>query len=27
LQHYVRKFDQPYLKRQHYLNPHPAELL
>lgn len=21
----VRKFDQPYLKRQHYLNRHPAE--
>ena len=26
LNHYVRKYDQPYLKRQHYLNPHPAEL-
>ena len=24
--HYVRKFDQPYLKLQTYLNPHPAEL-
>ncbi len=26
-QHYVRKYDQPYLKRQHYLNPHAAELM
>ena len=26
LNHYVRKYDQPYLKGQHYLNPHPAEL-
>ena len=25
-QHYVRKYDEPYLQRQHYLNPHPAEL-
>ncbi len=24
--HYVRKYDQPYLKRQTYLNPHPLEL-
>jgi uncharacterized protein YbgA (DUF1722 family) len=24
--HYVRKYDQPYLKIQHYLNPHPIEL-
>lgn len=24
--HYVRKYDQPYLKQQTYLNPHPAEL-
>ena len=24
--HYVRKYDQPYLKIQHYLNPHPVEL-
>ena len=24
--HYVRKYDQPYLKIQHYLNPHPMEL-
>ena len=26
LQHYVRKYDQPYLKEQVYLNPHPLEL-
>jgi len=24
--HYVRKYDQPYLKQQSYLNPHPVEL-
>jgi uncharacterized protein YbgA (DUF1722 family)/uncharacterized protein YbbK (DUF523 family) len=24
--HYVRKFDQAYLKGQHYLHPHPLEL-
>ena len=24
--HYVRKYDQPYLKQQTYLNPHPLEL-
>jgi uncharacterized protein YbgA (DUF1722 family)/uncharacterized protein YbbK (DUF523 family) len=24
--HYVRKYDQPYLKSQYYLNPHPLEL-
>jgi uncharacterized protein YbgA (DUF1722 family)/uncharacterized protein YbbK (DUF523 family) len=24
--HYVRKYDQPYLKMQTYLNPHPVEL-
>lgn len=24
--HYARKYDQPYLKLQHYLNPHPLEL-
>ncbi len=24
--HYVRKYDEPYLKEQLYLNPHPAEL-
>jgi uncharacterized protein YbgA (DUF1722 family)/uncharacterized protein YbbK (DUF523 family) len=26
INHYVRKYDQPYLKEQHYLNPHPLEL-
>ena len=26
LRHYVRKYDQPYLKEQVYLNPHPVEL-
>ncbi len=26
INHYVRKYDQPYLKRQRYLNPHPVEL-
>jgi uncharacterized protein YbgA (DUF1722 family) len=26
LGHYVRKYDQPYLKQQVYLNPHPVEL-
>ncbi|RQD73988.1 DUF523 and DUF1722 domain-containing protein [Desulfonatronospira sp. MSAO_Bac3] len=26
LNHYVRKYDQPYLKEQVYLNPHPMEL-
>jgi uncharacterized protein YbgA (DUF1722 family)/uncharacterized protein YbbK (DUF523 family) len=26
LNHYVRKYDQPYLKKQVYLNPHPAAL-
>ncbi len=26
LKHYVRKYDQPYLKQQVYLNPHPREL-
>lgn len=24
--HYVRKYDQPYLKQQFYLHPHPIEL-
>ncbi|MGA2957986.1 MAG: DUF523 and DUF1722 domain-containing protein [Thermodesulfobacteriota bacterium] len=24
--HYVRKYNQPYLKEQEYLNPHPLEL-
>ena len=26
IQQYVRKYDQPYLKEQIYLNPHPLEL-
>jgi uncharacterized protein YbgA (DUF1722 family) len=26
LNHYVRKYNQPYLKEQVYLNPLPAEL-
>ncbi len=26
LSHYVRKYDQPYLRDQLYLNPHPIEL-
>jgi uncharacterized protein YbgA (DUF1722 family)/uncharacterized protein YbbK (DUF523 family) len=26
INHYVRKYDQPYLKVQYYLNPHPLEL-
>lgn len=27
IKHYVRKFDELYLKRQYYLNPHPLELM
>jgi uncharacterized protein YbgA (DUF1722 family) len=26
LKHYIRKYDQPYLQDQLYLNPHPLEL-
>ncbi len=26
ISHYVRKYDEPYLKNQTYLNPHPFEL-
>lgn len=26
MNHYVRKYDQPYLREQTYLNPHPLEL-
>jgi uncharacterized protein YbgA (DUF1722 family)/uncharacterized protein YbbK (DUF523 family) len=26
LNHYVRKYEQPYLKEQYYLHPHPIEL-
>jgi len=27
LNHYVRLFGEPYLRRQYYLNPHPLELM
>ncbi len=27
LNHYVRKYNEPYLKKQLYLNPHPLELM
>lgn len=27
INHYVRKFDEPYLKMQFYLNPYPVELM
>lgn len=27
LTHYVRKYGEPYLARQHYLHPHPMELM
>jgi uncharacterized protein YbgA (DUF1722 family) len=27
IRHYVRKYDERYLKRQYYLNPHPVELM
>lgn len=27
LNHYVRLYDEPYIKRQYYLNPHPIELM
>ena len=27
LKHYVRKFNEPYLRRQYYLDPHPIELM
>jgi uncharacterized protein YbgA (DUF1722 family) len=26
INHYVRKYNQPYLKQQVYVNPHPLEL-
>ena len=26
IKHYVRKYDEPYLREQNYLNPHPIEL-
>jgi uncharacterized protein YbgA (DUF1722 family)/uncharacterized protein YbbK (DUF523 family) len=27
IKHYVRKYEDPYLARQYYLNPHPLELM
>jgi len=27
LKHYIRKYDEPYIKKQYYLNPHPIELM
>lgn len=27
INHYIRKYDQPYLKNQLYINPHPVELM
>ncbi len=27
INHYAGKFEDPYLRRQHYLNPHPVELM
>ena len=27
VRHYVRKYDEPYLKRQYFLHPHPVELM
>jgi uncharacterized protein YbgA (DUF1722 family)/uncharacterized protein YbbK (DUF523 family) len=27
IRHHVRKYDEPYLKGQYYLEPHPAELM
>jgi len=27
IKHYVRKYDEQYLARQHYLSPHPLELM
>ena len=27
VKHYVRKFDESYLQKQYYLNPHPLELM
>jgi len=26
INHYVRKYGEPYLRNQYYLNPHPIEL-
>jgi uncharacterized protein YbgA (DUF1722 family) len=27
INHYVRKYEEPYLQKQHYLSPHPIELM
>lgn len=27
INHYVRKYHEPYLESQYYLNPHPMELM
>ncbi len=27
IKHYIRKYEEPYLKRQFYLHPHPLELM
>ncbi|MDZ7860041.1 MAG: DUF523 and DUF1722 domain-containing protein [Candidatus Krumholzibacteriota bacterium] len=27
IKHYTKKYREPYLSRQHYLNPHPVELM
>lgn len=27
IKHYVRKYREPYLERQFYLNPHPIEMM
>lgn len=27
VKHYARKYDEPHLKRQYFLNPHPVELM
>jgi uncharacterized protein YbgA (DUF1722 family)/uncharacterized protein YbbK (DUF523 family) len=27
INHYVRKFDEPYLQKQYYLHPHPLEMM
>jgi uncharacterized protein YbgA (DUF1722 family) len=27
LAHYTRTYGEPYLSRQHYLRPHPRELM
>ena len=27
INHYVRKFEEPYLKKQFYLKPYPTELM